>query len=213
MDLYSTSIAILLHIFIILLTEGLIYYTFILPKIIKGLYNGIYKNLNDALNVQFRLLVYYIYIWLYNSNKLYSKSYDENILVSEQNNINIIIFAVLLISISLIIIGIIIFVVFKLNKTIDWKFIGYSVCISVGLIAIYELIFIYMIYTNIKTNEYEIIYDIMMKLNNEYYNSSINYTNDINNIIENVKIDFKKITDIYNTKDIPLITKPEITIP
>ncbi len=215
MDIYSTIIAILLHIFIILLSEGLLYYTFILPKVIKGLYNSIYKNLNDKFNTSFRLLVYFIYVWLYTSKKLYSESYDENNLISEQNDTNIIIFVVLLISIFLIIISIIIFVVFKLGRTIDWKFIGYSVCISVGLIAIYEIIFIYLIYTNLQINEYETLYNIMEKMNNDYYNPSLNYTNDINNFIENSKIDYLQnqnnkieiLKNNQNTLNIPLITK------
>lgn len=180
MDIYSSTIAILIHILIIVLFEGITYYVIILPNVIKSLYIGIYNKLEDK-SLGIRLLIYYIFSSLYNSDKLYATSYDENANVTYENNKTILIYIILLSSLLLLIICVILYVKYKLKNNINWKIIIYTVIISIVLIGIYELIFILYIYYNIKTNDDDLLFQIMNNLYNKYYDPSKNYNLEIRN--------------------------------
>lgn len=186
-DIYNSIIAILIHIFLIFLAEGLIYYIYIIPKITTQLYGSIYENMikNDS-NV--RLFLYYIFSSLYNSNKLYNVAHNENKIINYDNNVNIVIYSVLLVSLFLIIVGLIIYVKYRLSIEIKWKFIIFVAILSFLMISIYELIFIYTVYTQYKPNEEKYSYNILNTLYTKYNNPKYNYDQEINALSGLIKL-------------------------
>ena len=188
MDIYNSILAILIHILIIILLEGITYYVLILPNAIKSLYISIYNNLFSDKDINLRALIYFIFVNYYNSNKLYTLSYDENTNINDENKNSIIIFIAILLSLFLLIVGFIIFYKYKLNIQIQWKFILSVVILTIISIGVYELIFILYIYYNIDINEYNMLYQIMHKLYLKYYNSNKNYDLEIKNKINSFKL-------------------------
>ena len=183
-------ISIVIHVLIIFMIEGFIFYLYLVPFITEFIYNNIYLIINEQ-NSRLRILFYYIFSVLYKQNKLYKISTLENKKIDYNNNITILIFSLLLLSLFVILIILIIVTKYKLNMNINWKFIFYTSGLSIFLISLYEFIFIYTLYTTYKQNEYSSISEILKILYKKYYVPNMNSNAEITNAL--TPIDFLDI--------------------
>lgn len=170
----ESAISIALHILIILLAEGLVFYLYIEKTVHDSVYNNI-TIINDKFKNSIKMLFYYIYAILYKNNRIYDITYQENQIYNDNNKKNIIIFIVLCISLLIILISIILVSKYKYRISINYKLILITVIISILLIGFYEGFLFILTILKYTPNEYEFIYKLLNYFYGKYNSPNTNY--------------------------------------